>query len=93
MNRPLILCLAMGAGLLGGLLSRCLTPGVALAQAGAPNEIRAHSFVLVDQSNNVAGIFKPEEQGPGRRQTIVLVDRNGKEVWRAGASMKVLGGK
>jgi hypothetical protein len=91
MNRRFIVSLAMGAGLTGGLLSRCLTPGLAFAQTDAPRQVQAHSFVLVDEQNSVAGTFKPLLTG--RNETIVLLDRNGREVWRAGASWKLLNSK
>jgi hypothetical protein len=51
MNRKMNFTLALLAGLLGGVLSRYLipTPVFAQAQAPAPREIRAQSFVLVNK--------------------------------------------
>ena len=49
MNNRLTIAAALVAGLVGGLLTRYLTPPVAFAQdqASAPKEIRAQSFTLV----------------------------------------------
>lgn len=75
--------------------------------APAPNEIRAQSFVLVDGQNNVVGTIasseyrgwingqmvprsgQPSQRGP--EPTIVILDRLGREVWRAtGATLRQL---
>ncbi len=92
MNRKLNLSLALAAGLLGGMLSRYIAPLPVLAQAGPPKELRAQSFVLVDDKNNVVGTFTASTipPKPGQNQTVVLLDRNDKEIWRAGVSVKVL---
>jgi|HubBroStandDraft_1064217.scaffolds.fasta_scaffold40919_2 hypothetical protein len=93
MNPGLRLALTLSAGLLGGLLSRYIAPPAVLAQAGPQKELRAQSFVLVDEKNNVVGIFKPSESqngGFGTTPTVVLMDRSGREIWRAGLSTKVL---
>jgi len=92
MNRKLNLSLALAAGLLGGLLSRYVTPWPVLAQAGPAKELRAQSFVLVDDKNNVVGTFTASTPGPKpvQNQTVVLLDRNDKEIWRAGVSVRVL---
>ena len=87
MNRTWILSVALGAGLLGGVLSRFIAPVPAFAQAATPKEIRSRSFVLVDDKGNIVGTFKPTA---GRIPTVVLLDRNGRELWRAGVSAKVL---
>ncbi len=81
MHRGLLLSLALGAGLLGGALSRYIAPAPAFAQTGAPNEIAARSFVLMDENNKPVGVFKPSGTRPD--QSIVLLDQNGKEIWRA----------
>ena len=91
MNRKLNLSLALAAGLLGGLLSRYLTPIPAFAQAPAqtqaPKEIRAQSFILVDDQGRVLGTFAYDGQSiprlPGT-PSIRLYDTTGKEIWRAG---------
>jgi hypothetical protein len=87
MNRTLTLSLALAAGLFGGLLSRYMTLLPVLAQTGAPKEMKAQSFVLVDAKDTVVGTFKPSSD---RIPTVVLLDRNGREIWRAGVSAKVL---
>ena len=83
----------LAAGLLGGLLSRYIKPAPVLAQAPLPvtKELSAQSFVLTDESGNIVGSFKPSAD-PNHR-TIVFVDRNGREIWRAGYSVKVLSEK
>src|ERR1700675_60019 len=101
MNRNLTLSLALAAGLFGGLLSRYLTPISAFAQAPAqtqaqaptpaPKEIRAQSFILVDDEGQVLGTFAYEKPAtPFSRSpdapSIRLFDTTGKEIWRAGGS-------
>lgn len=92
MNRKCNLALALAAGLLGGLLARYIAPWPVLAQAQPVQELRAQSFVLVDGKDNVVGTFTDSTPAPkpGQNQTVVLLDRNGKEIWRAGVSVKVL---
>lgn len=62
MNKTLTLALALGAGLLGGMLTRYIAPPSAHAQdqAAVSKEIRAESFTLVDQFNHTAGTFTYE---------------------------------
>ena len=81
------LALALAAGLLGGLVSHYITAPPALAQAGPIRELRAQSLAVVDDKNNLIGTFRASAP-PG--QTIVLLDRNNKEIWRAGISARVL---
>ena len=85
MNTKLILILSVAAGLTGGIVSRYVTPAPVQAQAQTPvpKEISAQSFVLVDEKSNIVGTFKPSASQPGQPPTIVLLDRNGHEVWRA----------
>ena len=86
MNRKLNLSLAFAAGLLGGMLSRYLTPMPVLAQvqASAPKEIRAQSFVVVNQSGLPLGEFSIDPDGLAN---IRLYDdkgqAGGKVIWRA----------
>ena len=87
MNRGLPMSLALGAGWLGGMLSRYIATPSVFAQAGTLKEIRTRSLVLVDSKNNIVGTFEPSAD---RVPTIVLLDRNGREIWRAGVSAKVL---
>jgi hypothetical protein len=103
MSRKLNVFLALAAGLFGGLLSRYyLTPATvfaqahAPAQASAPTEIRAQSFVLVDFGGNVVGKFMVDRLQPpglGHQPAIVLLDAEGHEIWRAGASIHPLGAR
>jgi hypothetical protein len=81
MNRGLIFSLALGAGFLGGVLSRYITPIPAFAQSTIPKEIAARSFVLMDERNGIVGVFKPSEARSDN--AVVLLDQNGKEIWRA----------
>lgn len=97
MHRKLTLPLAIAAGLVGGLLSRYIAPLPVNAQTTPLKELRAQNFVLVDAHDNVVGTFTfaPPALRPGGAvgPAIVLLDRNDKEVWRAGVSMKVLAQK
>jgi hypothetical protein len=93
MNKNIVLALA--AGVLGGMLTRYIAPPTAYAQNPAPQtapaEIRAQSFVLVDQADHAIGSFSvvPGPLGPFGRPIlpcIVLKDFNGREIWSAGGS-------
>ena len=86
MNTRLILTISLLSGLVGGLVSHFAFPVTAFAQP--PNEIRAQSVALVDGQNIVVGTIttsnrtgqpSPRAQEP----TIVILDRQGHEVWRA----------
>ena len=91
MNIKLSISLALAAGLLGGLVSRYITPPPVLAQAQTQKEIKAQRFVLVDDKNQIVGTFKSaESQNGAPTPNVVLVDRNGREIWRAGVSVKVV---
>ncbi len=58
MNRKTNLILALAAGLVGGLLSRYINPMPAFAQTQlVPKEIRAQSFVLVDEQGTAFGLM------------------------------------
>ena len=71
MNKTLTIALGLGAGLLGGLLTRYIAPPAAHAQdqAAVAKEIRAQSFTLVDEFNHTAGTFTYEPR-PAARMTI-----------------------
>jgi hypothetical protein len=89
MNKTVALALA--AGLLGGMLTRYIAPPSAHAQNPAPAEIRAQSFVIVDQSDHAVGTFSVAAGplGPFGRPIfprIVLKDFNGRDIWSAGGS-------
>jgi len=90
MNKNVIVALI--AGLLGGLVTRYISPPPAFAQNQPPvaKEIRAQSFVLVDQSDHAVGTFMAEPvrgtPGPFTPIRIVLRDFTGREIWSAGGS-------
>ena len=88
MYRKLNLIFALAAGLFGGLLSRYITPTAVLAQTqtSAPKEIQAQSFVLVDDKSTIVGTFKPSFTR-GEPPAVVLLDRQGRELWRASGSL------
>jgi hypothetical protein len=102
MNNKLIVAVAVLAGLAGGMLTRFIAPAPVFAQAPvqilpapapAPitprpftKEIRAESFALVDQYDNVVGAFATEPKGVHFPARIVLRDANGREIWSAGGT-------
>ena len=71
---------AMAGGLLGGLASRYISPSAVFAQAqkGAPKEIQAQNFVLVNGQGNPMGLFGFNPQG---KPIIKLVDERGTVIW------------
>jgi hypothetical protein len=84
----------------GGLLSRYVAPTPVNAQTTPTpiKEVRAQSFALVDGHDNVIGTFRgwlSLRNAPGNfvGETVVLMDLNEKEIWRAGVSVKTLAGK
>ena len=90
MNSKLTLAVAITAGLAGGLLSRFIAPAPALAQSqpSIPKEIRAQSFVLVNQQGTAFGLlgFNPKGQ-----PVIKLLDEQGKTVWTTEPGIRPLG--
>jgi hypothetical protein len=92
-NRNLTLVLALAAGLLGGFLSRYITPQSVYGQAQTPNtvEIRSQRFSIVDSQGRVVGTFTGEitrAPAPDERllPRVALVDPTGRELWSAGGS-------
>ena len=83
--RPLTLVLTLAAGFAGGLLSRYVAPDRVFAQAPAPKEatqqVRASSFVLLDEAGRTAGVFAVDKKDG--RPNIVLFDERGKVIWAA----------
>ena len=64
MNTKFTITLALVAGFIGGLASRYSAPASVHAQAPAvPQEIRAHKFVLVDETGVARGVFGIETNG------------------------------
>jgi hypothetical protein len=97
MKQKLNVALMLGAGLLGALFTRYMTPTPVSAQnqTSPPLELRAQSFTLVDVQNHTIGSFafeplpsvsfpRPGFPGTGRPQfRIVLRDSSGREIWSA----------
>jgi hypothetical protein len=89
MHRNLTLALALAAGLLGGFLSRYITPSAVHAQVQPPSalEVRAQRFSVVDAQGRVIGTFTGaimKEPSGRARPGITLVDPTGRELWSAG---------
>ena len=79
MNRKTNLILALAAGLLGGLLSRYMNPIPAYAQTqSAPKEIRAQSFVLINEQGTPLGLLGFDPNGV---PIIKLLDERGRTIW------------
>ncbi len=59
MSTKMTIALALAAGFIGGTISQRIVPTVVQAQqqAAMPQEIRAHKFVLVDDSGVDRGVF------------------------------------
>jgi hypothetical protein len=72
MNKKLNVAVALIAGLAGGMLTRYIAPPIVFAQtqnSAVTKEVRAQSFTLVDQYDNVAGTFTAESMGTVRKFT------------------------
>lgn len=76
MNTRTTVALALAAGFLGGIASQYIMPAPVWAQAqtSVPREIRAHTFVLVDEAGVSRGVFGFDKN---RRPTIELMDVQG----------------
>jgi hypothetical protein len=88
MNNKCSIVLALLAGILGGTLTRYITPPSAFAQndqATATKEIRAQRVTIVDGMDRTVGTFMVAPQGWGGRR-VVLRDSQGREIWSAGGS-------
>ena len=94
MTNKMTIGLALGAGILGGMLARYVAPPSVSAQDKAPvaREMRAQSFVLVDPSDRVVGTFttepsrglrmgRPPEPLGTTPRNVVLRDSGGRIVW------------
>jgi len=105
LNQKLNLTVALAAGLVGSAIMHYVAPPLAFAQDQAPvaKEIRAQSFTLVDQSNNVIGIFTSEPLlgaqariAPGlpvpvkAPSHVVLRDQSGRVIWTPDSNTKLL---
>ena len=79
--KKLNLALALAAGFAGGVLSHSLAPPAVQAETPvAPTELRARSFLLVNEKGAVRGTFALDANG---RPALRLFDANGREVWSA----------
>jgi hypothetical protein len=94
MNKTTI-AVALAAGLVGGAISRYISPAPVLAQqaqapTSTPVELRAQRFSLVNPQGAVVATFAVDQPrlDPSAPNTpsIRLLDSNGKEIWRAGGS-------
>jgi len=57
MKQRLVVSLAVAAGFVGGVLSHYVSPHLVNAQSQAPKEVRAQSFVLVNEKEVAYGLF------------------------------------
>jgi hypothetical protein len=93
MNKNIVIALV--AGLLGGMATRYISPSTAFAQSQTPatKDVRAQSFVLVDQSDQTVGTFTTEPvpgtvtkilrvPGPDGQQNAPIVQRTMRIVLR-----------
>jgi len=80
--KRLHLALAVAAGFAGGVLSHSFTALTVHAQSPAAPaaEVRARSFLLVDDHGVIVGKLSAESGG---RPAIRLYDAGGREVWSA----------
>ena len=80
MTRKLNVILALAAGLLGGIVSRYLTPTAVFAQTQAPvpKEIKAQNFVIVNEDGKTLGVFGFDRNGT---PMVRLTDENGRTIW------------
>ena len=77
--------LPLAAGLLGGLLSHdalVMPPVQAQSPAVPPREIRAQSFVLMNERGEIGGRFTFDDQG----RPLLRLFHQGREIWRAGGN-------
>jgi hypothetical protein len=83
--KKLNLALSIAAGLLGGVLSHYVRTQPVQAQARIPasKEIRAQSFALVNDKDQVEGVFSVDLSKLGR-PIVKLFDSKGHEIWSAG---------
>ncbi len=98
MNRKLNVILGLAAGIVGGAVSRYLTPTPVLAQAQpmipypepmqrpstVPKQIRAQSFMLENEQTGAFGFLGFDADGT---PIIKLVDQDGRTIWSTRATM------
>ena len=80
--KRLNLVLALASGLVGGVASRYIAPPSVQAESPATPvaEVRARSFLLVNDEGAVVGRFAAESGG---KPAIRLFDCSGHEIWSA----------
>ena len=76
---------ALVAGLAGGMISHYLTPQPVYAQTAMPRELRAGSFVLVNEDGTVLAKLCDEAGRP----SLKLFDHSGREIWSAGGKIGI----
>jgi hypothetical protein len=92
--KRLNLGLSIAAGLLGGVFSHYIwtQPVQAQNQPTVTKEVRAQSFVVVNEKGDVQGVLTFGEPKNGRT-SVKLFDANGREIFSAGGSpMRPLSG-
>jgi hypothetical protein len=79
MNSKLTVALAIAAGFVGGIASQRFMPPTVYAQAPTvAKEIRAQSFVIVDEKGVPRGAFGIDKK---HRPTIEITDSKGHASW------------
>jgi hypothetical protein len=83
--RKMNLGLAIAAGLFGGVLSHYIwtQPVQAQNQTPAPKEVRAQSFVVVNDKGEIQGVLT-FGKAKGDRTSVKLYDAKGREIFTAG---------
>jgi hypothetical protein len=79
MSNKTTIVLALAAGFLGGIVSQRMVPAPVWAQeqASVPQEIRAHKFLLVDETGVSRGVFGFDKH---QRPNIEVMDAKG-QTW------------
>ena len=79
------IALSLAAGLLGGVLSHYLSPQPVHAESSVTSqkEIRAETFLLVNEQGTVVGKLSNDHG----RAALRLFDKNGSEIWSAGGNL------
>src|SRR5580765_6365143 len=80
MKQRLITPLAVAAGFVGGVLSQYASPRLVNAQSQVLKELRAQSFVLVDDKGVAYGYFGFDPNG---QPILKMIDENRRTLWSA----------
>jgi hypothetical protein len=80
--------LSFAAGMIGGILSHNAWVRPAQAQTGpaVPSEVRAHSFILVNDKDKAEFVFTSDNSKSGSGPVIELLDSAGREIWAVGGN-------